>query len=87
MEDNIESLVCMGFPDRELNREVLIKADNDISEAVTILTTSSYYRDEPPAPMETSPDAFIGPRTKEQAEQEQQQQQTVREKQVTEKAR
>ncbi|UJR33560.1 hypothetical protein I4U23_020999 [Adineta vaga] len=73
MEDHIQSLISMGFVDRDLNRKVLIQANNDISEAVTLLTTSNYYNDDIRKPTETTTSTFIGPRTKEQVEQEQQQ--------------
>ncbi|CAF0751200.1 unnamed protein product [Adineta ricciae] len=72
MEDNIDSLVSMGFIDRELNRRTLLKANDDISEAVAILT-SNYYNDDISSSVDTTPSTFIGPRTKEQVEQEQQQ--------------
>lgn len=35
----------MGFINRESNRKALIKANNDISEAVTILTSYNYFDD------------------------------------------
>lgn len=73
MEDHIQSLISMGFINRELNRKALIKSNNDISEAVTILTSSNYFNDEVFLSNETS-STFIGPLTKEQLEQQQQQQ-------------
>ena len=85
MEDNIDVLVCMGFVDRELNRRTLLKANNDISEAVAILT-SNYYNDDISPSVDTTPSTLIGPRAQEQVEQEQQQ--TVRKrKRDREKAR
>jgi hypothetical protein len=80
MEENMETLINMGFTDRELNRKALTKAGNDIAEAVTILTGPSYFNDDvmipnEPIPPPTTPLAFIGPLTKEQIEQQQQQQQ------------
>ena len=73
MEDHIQSLISMGFIDRDLNRKVLIKANNDISEAVTILTSYNYFNDDDFIPIETTTSTFIGPLTKEQLEQQQQQ--------------
>ncbi|CAF4112559.1 unnamed protein product [Rotaria sp. Silwood2] len=73
MEDHIQSLISMGFIDRDLNRKALIKANNDISEAVTILTSSDYYNDDILIPTETMASTIIGPLTKEQLEQQQQQ--------------
>ncbi|CAF3340980.1 unnamed protein product [Rotaria sp. Silwood1] len=73
MEDHIQSLISMGFIDRDINRKALIKANNDISEAVTILTSSNYYDDDILIPTETMASTFIGPLTKEQLEQQQQQ--------------
>jgi hypothetical protein len=75
MEENIETLINMGFTDRELNRKVLNKAGHDIAEAVTILTGPNYFTDDviipnEPATTTTSP-PFIGPLTKEQIEQQQ----------------
>jgi uncharacterized UBP type Zn finger protein len=82
MEDNIQSLICMGFIDRDLNRKALIKANNDISEAVAILTSSNYFNDDVLIPMETTTSStFIGPLTQEQVEQ----QQTVRKKNAIKK--
>jgi hypothetical protein len=79
MEDHIQSLISMGFVDRELNRRALVKANNDIGEAVTILTGSNYFNDDILIPTEitTTTPTFIGPLTKEQLEQQQQQEQTV----------
>lgn len=74
MEDNIQSLISMGFVDRDLNRKALIKANNDISEAVSFLTSSTYYGDDALMPTETMTSTFIGPLTREQLEQQQQQQ-------------
>jgi uncharacterized UBP type Zn finger protein len=80
MEDHIQSLISMGFINRDLNRKALIKSNNDISEAVTILTSYNYFNDEDFLSTETTTSTmFIGPLTKEQVEQ-QQQQQTVRRK-------
>ncbi|UJR13683.1 hypothetical protein I4U23_000695 [Adineta vaga] len=80
MEENMETLIAMGFPNRDLNRTALTKAGNDISEAVTFLTNPTYPNDDviipnesPPPPPPTST-TFIGPLTKEQVEQQQQQQ-------------
>jgi uncharacterized UBP type Zn finger protein len=82
MEDHIQSLICMGFIDRDLNRKALIKANNDISEAVAILTSSNYFNDDVLIPMETTTSStFIGPLTQEQVEQ----QQTVRKKNAIKK--
>lgn len=64
----------MGFIDRDLNRKLLIKANNDISEAVTLLTSYNYFNDDDDdvhIPAETSP--FISPLASEQFEQQQQQ--------------
>ena len=41
METNIETLITMGFTNRDLNRQALTKTGNDISEAVTLLTSSN----------------------------------------------
>ncbi|CAF3766292.1 unnamed protein product [Rotaria magnacalcarata] len=71
MEDHIQSLISMGFIDRDLNRKALIKVNNDISEAVTILTSSNYYDDDLLIPTETMAPTFIGPVTKEQLEHQQ----------------
>jgi len=72
MEDHIQSLISMGFIDRDLNRKVLIKSNNDISEAVTILTSYNYFNDEDFLSTETTTSTmFIGPLTKEQLEQQQ----------------
>lgn len=63
----------MGFIDRDLNRKLLIKANNDISEAVTLLTSYNYFNDDDDdvhIPAETSP--FISPLASEQFEQQQQ---------------
>ncbi len=78
----METLINMGFTDRELNRKALAKAGNDIAEAVTILTGPNYFNDDVIIPNEppqttTTTSAFIGPLTKEQIEQQQQQQQMV----------
>jgi uncharacterized UBP type Zn finger protein len=82
MEDHIQSLICMGFLDRDSNRKALLKANNDISEAVTILTSSNYFNDDVLIPMETTTSStFIGPLTQEQVEQ----QQTVRKKNAIKK--
>lgn len=75
----METLISMGFTDRELNRKALNKAGNDISEAVGLLTAPGFGTDDtiihnepsPPPPNST----FIGPLTKEQLEQQQQQHQ------------
>jgi len=78
MEDHIQSLISMGFIDRDLNRKVLIKSNNDISEAVTLLTSYTYFNDDDDVhiPNETpTASPFISPLTKEQFEQQQQQQQ------------
>ena len=88
MEDHIQSLISMGFIDRDLNRKLLIKANNDISEAVTLLTSYNYFNDDDddvhiPAEASTA-SPFISPLASEQFEQEQplhhQQQQTVKER-------
>ncbi len=74
----METLINMGFTDRELNRKALNKAGNDISEAVTILTGPNFFNDDVMIPNESLPPpttTFIGPLTKEQIEQQQQQQQ------------
>ncbi|CAF0953347.1 unnamed protein product [Adineta ricciae] len=79
MEENMESLIAMGFTNRELNRSALTKANNDISEAITYLTNPTYTNDDVIIPNESPPPpsipAFIGPLTKEQVDQQQQQQQ------------
>lgn len=79
MEENIDTLVSMGFTDRELNRKVLNKAGNDIAEAVTILTGPNCFNDDVMISNEptTTTSTFIGPLTKEQLEQQQQQQQIM----------
>lgn len=81
MEDHIQSLISMGFIDRDLNRKLLIKANNDISEAVTLLTSYNYFNDDDDdvhIPAETSTASpFISPLVSEQFEQQQQQQQAV----------
>ena len=82
MEDNIQSLIAMGFIDRDLNRKALTKTNNDIGEAISILTNPNYFIDDVIIPPETSTSTFIGPLTKEQVEQ-QQQQQMVRKKNAT----
>lgn len=72
IEDHIQSLISMGFIDRDVNRKVLIKANNDISEAVTILTSTSFYNDDLLIPSETvASTSFAGPPCKEQLEQQQ----------------
>ena len=73
MDENIETLVSMGFTDRDLNRRALHKADNDISEAVSFLTGSTPFTDDSIIPTEstTTMSTFIGPLTKEQLEQQQ----------------
>jgi hypothetical protein len=80
MDENIETLVTMGFNDRELNRKALNKAGNDIGEAVTFLTGSTFFNDDVMIPNEpaTTTSNFIGPLTKEQIEQQQQQQPMVK---------
>ena len=93
MEDHIQSLISMGFIDRDLNRKLLIKANNDISEAVTLLTSYNYFNDDDddvhiPAEASTA-SPFISPLASEQFEQEQplhhQQQQTVKEREKKQK--
>ena len=72
----METLISMGFTDRELNRKALNKAGNDIPEAVTLLTSPNFLNDDVIIPNEPSPPpAFIGPLTREQLEQQQQQHQ------------
>jgi hypothetical protein len=76
MEESMETLINMGFTDRELNRKVLNKAGNDIAEAVTILTNPNYFNDDvviPNEPTTTTTSTFIGPLTKEQLQHQQQQ--------------
>ena len=73
MEENMETLINMGFTDRELNLKALNKAGNDISEAVTYLTNPDFGHDEVMIASEP-PTNFIGPLTKEQVEQQQNQQ-------------
>ncbi len=75
----METLINMGFTDRELNRKVLNKVGSDIAEAVTILTNPNYLFDDVVIPNEpiTTTSTFIGPLTKEQLEQQQQQQQQM----------
>lgn len=79
MEENMETLISMGFTDRELNRKALSKAGNDISEAVGLLTGPNFANDDAIIHNEPSPpplnSTFIGPLTKEQLEQQQQQHQ------------
>ena len=74
----METLINMGFTDRELNRKALNKAGNDIAEAVTLLTGPNFFNDDVIIPNEPSPpptSTFIGPLTREQLEQQQQQHQ------------
>lgn len=74
----METLISMGFTDRELNRKALNKAGNDIAEAVTLLTGPNFLNDDVIIPNEPSPptnSTFIGPLTREQIEQQQQQHQ------------
>ncbi|CAF1524803.1 unnamed protein product, partial [Rotaria sp. Silwood1] len=76
MEENMETLISMGFTDRELNRKALNKAGNDIGEAVTYLTGSTFFTDDSIIPNESrSTSTFIGPLTKEEMEHQQQHQQ------------
>ncbi|CAF2054268.1 unnamed protein product [Rotaria magnacalcarata] len=78
MEENVETLISMGFTDRDLNRKALEKAGNDIGDAVTFLTGSTFFNDDVSIPNESrTTSTFIGPLTKEQMEQQQQQQQIV----------
>lgn len=70
IESNIDTLVSMGFTDREINRRVLRQADNDISEAVTLLTGPNFIPDDLMIPAEPQTSTFIGPLTKEQIEQQ-----------------
>ena len=79
LDDNLDKLFIMGFTDREMNRKALSKADNDISEAVTILTGSTFFNDDVIIPTENT-STFIGPLTKEQLEQQQQQNHPVSQK-------
>ena len=80
MEDHIQSLISMGFVNRELNRKALIKGNNDISEAVTILTNYNYFDEDDDIRISNeTTTTFIGPVTDEQFEQ----QQTVRRKEKT----
>ncbi len=76
LEDHIQSLISMGFIDRDLNRKVLIKSNNDISEAVTLLTSYNYFNDDnDDDDVRLSSEittTFIGPLTQEQLEQQQQ---------------
>ena len=78
-EENIQKLVSMGFPDQDLIRKALNKADNDVNEAVSYLTDPNFGHDDLLLP---SNDALapplIGPLTREQLELQQQQQQIVR---------
>ncbi|CAF4318520.1 unnamed protein product, partial [Rotaria sp. Silwood2] len=72
MEDNMKILENMGFADRELNRKALIRAENDISEAVTLLTSSHFCNDDFMTPNERRPTStFIGSLTKKQMKQQQ----------------
>jgi hypothetical protein len=72
MEESMETLINMGFTDRELNRKALSKAGNDIAEAVTILTGPNFFNDDVIISNEpTTTSTFIGPLTKEQLEQQQ----------------
>ena len=66
MEDHMESLVCMGFIDRELNRRILIQAKNDIGEAVTLLTGYNYFHEDILVPDETATCVLNGSFAKEQ---------------------
>ena len=66
MDDHMESLVCMGFIDRELNRRILIQSKNDIGEAVTVLTGYNYFREDILVPSESTTCTLGGPFAKEQ---------------------
>ena len=67
METNIETLITMGFTNRDLNRQALTKTGNDISEAVTLLTSSNddVIISNPCRTIST----FIGPLTKDEQKQ------------------
>ena len=67
----METLIAMGFPDRELNRKALTKAGNDINEAINFLTNPTYINDDDVI-IPNEPTTFIGPLTKEQVEKQQQ---------------
>lgn len=70
----METLISMGFTDRDLNRKALDRAGNDINDAVTYLTGSAFFNDDVIPPNDST---FIGPLTKEQMEQQQQNRQIV----------
>ena len=69
IEENIQTLITMGFENRELNRKVLVRADNDISEAITLLTSSNCLTDEMVIENKRSPSVFIGPLPKDEIDQ------------------
>ena len=61
----------MGFIDRDFNRQALRRANNDISEAITILTSCNYFDDDTSDRCETTTTpTFIDSLTKEQVEQQ-----------------
>lgn len=75
IEENIQKLMVMGFPDEEIIRKALNKADNDVNEAVTYLTDPNFGHDELLLNSnESIAPPLIGPLTREQLEQQQQQQ-------------
>lgn len=78
----------MGFINREVNRKALIKANNDVSEAVTLLTNYNYFDEyENDVHLSNESALLISPPAKDSFEQQQQQQQTVKteEKNMTQK--
>lgn len=58
----------MGFIDQELNRRALIKVNNDISEAITILTGYNCFLDDNSSSGDISMSMFNSPNKKEQFE-------------------
>ena len=73
MNKNMKTLITMGYTNRELNLKALTKAKNDIIEAVTILTSSTYFNDDVIISNEPATSTFIDVLTKEQIKQQQQQ--------------
>jgi len=75
IEENIQKLMVMGFPNEEIIRKALNKADNDVNEAVTYLTDPNFGHDDLLLNSnEIMAPPLIGPLTREQLEQQQQQQ-------------
>ncbi|CAF4491738.1 unnamed protein product, partial [Rotaria socialis] len=72
MEENMGILENMGFIDRELNRQALTQAENDIVEAITFLTGPIFFNDDFVTSNEQRPTSiFTGSLTEDQIEQQQ----------------